>query len=201
MPIGLTHFGEAIVQTLIERQPNRFLELCGLPASGVFGGRAFREARLLPNDKKRFDGASLIDLIVPLNTHEALPVEVKLGATRLSKQRVETEWLYSCRPSHKDTAWAGNMMSILDQLIPSNRPNERLVAHVDGTDYPLTQSWCVVVRRRTAVSWTGEGRPSLARATIVSFDDLVEGFMPDEFDEIVRNIITFPYYNTWIKNG
>ena len=201
MPIGLTHLGEAIVQRLIERQPNRFLELYGLPPSGVHGGRVFREAELLPYAGRRFDGASRVDLIVPLSAIEALPVEVKLGETRLSKKRVDDEWLSGCGTSHHDTAWTGNMMSILDQLIPANTPDQHLVARVDGADYPLTHAWCVVVRRRTAAAWDGDGSPAFSRARIVVFENLVAAFQPNEFDDIVRELISFPYYDTWINGA
>jgi hypothetical protein len=201
MPIGLTHLGEAIVQMLIEAQPNRFLELCGLPQLGVHGSRVFREVELLPYAGKRFDGASRIDLIVPLNAVEALPVEVKLGETRLSKRRVDSEWLSGCRASHDGTRWAGNMMSILDQLVPTHAPEERLIAHANGTDFPLTHSWCVVVRRRTANAWSGPERPAFSRATVVAFDDLVAAFEPEQFDEMIRRLLTFPYHQTWVGGG
>ena len=201
MAIGLTHLGEAIVQKLIELQPNRFLELCERPKTGVHGGRVFREVELLPHAGRRFDGASRVDLVVPLSATEALPVEVKLGETRLSKRRVDTEWLSGCRTSHGETAWAGNMMSILDQLIPSHTTDQRLVAHTDVADYPLTQEWCVVVRQRTAAAWTGEGSPAFSRARIISFDELVSAFKPAEFDEIVRRLVSFPYYDTWINRA
>ena len=201
MPIGLTHLGEAIVQKLIELRPDEFLKLCGRPQTGVHGGRVFREVPLREYAGRRFDGASRVDLVVPLSPTEALPVEVKLGETRLSKTRVDTEWLSGCRTSHGDTAWAGNMMSILDQLIPAHATDQCLVGHVDGADYPLTQAWCVVVRQRTFAAWTGEGRPAFSRARIVSFDELVSAFEPAEFNEIVRELVSFPYYETWINGA
>ena len=201
MPIGLTHLGEAIVQSLIERQPSRFLELCGLPHSNGFGGRTLREAQLRPYAAKRFDGASRIDLIAPLHTGEALPIEVKLGETRLSKTRIDTEWLSGCRPSHYETRWAGNMMSILERTFPPGTPPEPLIAHAAGTDYPLTIQWCIVVRQSTADSWIDTGRPNFSNAMVVSFDDLVSHVGSTEFDTMVRELLSFPYYDTWISGA
>ncbi len=200
MAIGLTHLGEAIVQRMIELRPNRFLELCERPQTGVHGGRVFREVELQPHGGRRFDGASRVDLVVPLSETEALPVEVKLGEARLSKSRVDSEWLAGCGTSPQDTAWTGNMMSVLDGLFPTPASSGRLVARVVAVgDYTLTQSWFVVVRRRTADKWQGVGRPKFLHAKIVVFDDLAEEFQPAEFDSIVKEILSFPYYDTWIN--
>jgi hypothetical protein len=201
MSIGPTHLGEAIVQKLIELQPNRFFELCNRPSSSLHGNRVYRETKLEDHGGRRFDGASRVDLIVPISATEALPVEVKLGETRLSKRRVDTEWLSACGKSHGDTAWTGNMMSILDQLIPPEETNQRLVAHVDGGNFRLTHEWCVVVRARTADAWAREGRPSFSRAIVVKFDDMAKSVGQTKFDSIVRELIDFPYYDTWITRA
>jgi hypothetical protein len=198
MPIELTHFGEALAQTLIERRPRKFFELCGLNHTEIAGGRVYREATLKSYNGRRFDGASRVDLIVPLSDQEAIPIEVKLGVTRLSKRRVDTEWLAGCRTTHGDTAWAGNMLSILDQLVPTNMQQERLIAQVDGNTFRLTHTWFVLVRRQIANTWENDP-PSFSRAGIIAFDELVTSFRPQEFDAIVKELLSFPYYDTWFK--
>ena len=200
MAVALTHVGEAIVQSLIERSPAVFFALCGLPFTEVHGGHVLREARLKPHAGCAFDGASRIDLVVPLRVDEAVPVEVKLGETRLSKHRVETEWLRGCGTSHNDARSTGNMMSVLDQLIPAGA-SERLVAAVDGSEYPLTLQWYVVVRRSTARSWSGDARPGFARATIVALEDLLADVTPAEFDDLVRRLLPRSFYESWIAGA
>src|SRR6266478_7778970 len=120
MPIELTHLGEAIVQMLIMEDPAYFvsewkngLETLNGPevfreaelemfsgVNGVCDHEVYREVQLAPFADKIFDGASRVDLIVPMTADEALPIEVKLGETRLSKSRLEDEWLLPCRATH-----------------------------------------------------------------------------------------------------
>jgi hypothetical protein len=203
--IRLTNLGEMLVQELIQRKPACFLKLSGLSPThtAVYGGRVFVEAKLEQHEGKRFDGASRVDLVVPLNATEALPIEVKLGDTRLSKSRIEDDWLNSRKASvsHKGTAWAGNMMWVLDRLVKDRVTHKPLKAKLDEVEYSLTAEWCLIVRKNIKEKWGEKGgpnHPDFRHAHIVVFEDLVSEFEQAEFDSIVRDLVTFPYYDEWI---
>lgn len=198
MPLDLTHLGEAIVQRLIEQRPNRFFELCGIPQSSSFGGAVFRGVTLTPYGGKHFDGASRIDLVVPLSATTAMPVEVKLGGTRLSKTLIDDQWLAGCRPSHQGKRWAGNMMSVLDRRFPEGTPEQALVTGDREVQYSLTPRWCVVVRRRTLEAWAKNGRPNFRNACVVDFDTLAEEAGPLAFDQLVGELLAFSFYQAWV---
>lgn len=201
MSFELTHIGEAVVKKLIEFQPRRFFELCFLPIMEISGGQVFQEVSLLPYAGHRFDGASRVDLVVPISPSEALPVEVKLGKAGLSKRLVDTKWLSGCKSSHKGSAWSGNMMSILERRFPAGTPSDQLAVMVGDIHYRLSATWFIVVRRCVANAWREEGRPEFHRAKLVTFEDLVEGITPLEFDEMVRELTAFQYHQVWIEGG
>lgn len=199
MAIDLTHIGEAFLQHFIAKNPRTFFEYAELSYAEVFGGRVYREVQLDPYCGRAFDGESRVDLVVPISNFEAIPIEVKLGTTRLGKTRVDSEWLSGCRPSHN--RWAGNMMSILECRFPAGIPEQPLFVNTSDGRYQLTPNWIVIVRRITAEGWERNGQPAFERAKVVDFDTLIYKLNPSEFNEIVKSLLNFDFYETWIKPG
>src|SRR5437764_1037978 len=117
MAVSLTHFGEALVARMANELRGKFLDLCRLrnDADGAFvsGDRAIahRELQFRPYGGIGFDGASRVDLAVQLSDERAIAFEVKLGTTRLSKARIDEDWLCGCDFSHGGKRFSGNMMS------------------------------------------------------------------------------------------
>ncbi len=122
--ISLSHFGETLVTRMVSDLRGDFLDLCRLNASADNGFLAsgheiaFREHPLMPIGGILFDGASRVDLVVRLSKDEGTPFEIKLGTTRLSKTRIDEEWLRNCGFSHDRKRFRGNMMSILSANSP-----------------------------------------------------------------------------------
>lgn len=125
MPVELTHAGEAVVARMIDTLRWSFVELCGLTDRAdrtAVSDAAFPFVRsnlkLRPYAGKRFDGASCVDLVVRVRRDHGVPFELKLGETRLTKARVNQDWLSGCKPSHEGKAWSRNMMSVLERKSP-----------------------------------------------------------------------------------
>lgn len=102
--LSLSHVGERLVARLINREPESFLRLCGIrsgvEASRHHEGPASCEVPFAPIAGRSLDGACRVDVAVRVRRNLAIPIELKLGQTRLSKQRFESEWLRTCEPSH-----------------------------------------------------------------------------------------------------
>jgi hypothetical protein len=123
MPVSLSHLGEQVVAEMASRRPQEILDALSLrsPVDRSFVATldrfALSEQRLAPHGHFLFDGTSRVDVVFHVSRCLAVAAEVKLGSTRLSKTRIDSEFLRNCRPSHHGKRLAGNMMSILDRLV------------------------------------------------------------------------------------
>jgi len=68
---------------------------------------ATHDVPLAPIGGRSFDGASRVDVVVRYRPGMAVAVELKLGTTRLSRTRIDEEWLAPCGPSHQVGAGRG----------------------------------------------------------------------------------------------
>jgi hypothetical protein len=109
-----------------------------------------------------FDGASCVDLVFRVKENLGVPGEVKLGETRLTKSRIDEEWLSGCEPSHKGKRWKGNMMSVLERKFSASLQPDVLKARLDGGEVPLTKEWFIIARSWVIESWTGAARPDFS---------------------------------------
>jgi hypothetical protein len=106
MPISLSHFGEELIARMANDLRGEFLDLCHLTAvadKGLLETKepiAYCEAPLMPYSTIGFDGASRVDLVLRISKDEGTAFEIKLGNTRLSKPRIDDEWLCGCDFSH-----------------------------------------------------------------------------------------------------
>jgi hypothetical protein len=158
MAISLSYLAEVLFTEMANRRRDQFLALTGLGAVADFGfvrqasQIASREVPLAPFGRRIFDGASRIEVAVRLRPGVATAFELKLGTTRLSKTRVDEEWLACCTTSHNDRRWKGNMMAILDRRF-GKRVEDDLAVALDGERYVLTPTWFLVARRPTLSAW------------------------------------------------
>lgn len=209
MPLALTHFSEAIFVALVNQRRNRdaFLSVAGL--TGVdpdfFAAAecvAFREAKLQPYGGRAFDGASRVDVVVRIAPRLATAFELKLGTTRLSKSRIDSEFLVDCSPSHIDKRWRGNMMAILDRRFHGKAaPGEPLTVTVDKVgDLPLTREWFVVARRSTIEQWELTKPMFSEHVGLLEFERIVEVCGGKAtFNELVREMLEIDFYEKWIR--
>ncbi len=210
MPVELTHVGEAVVSTMIDSMRWEFVDLCGLAGRAdriIVSDTARRvvhaNANLAPYSGLGFDGASCVDLVVRLHENLAVPFELKLGETRLTKSRIDEEWLSGCESSHQGKRWKGNMMSVLDRKFPASTRPDVLRARLHDGDVPLTNEWFIIARSRIIGSWTGARRPDFSsNVHLVSFEAIVEKFGgKTPFNEVVRKLLSLDFYSAWVENG
>ena len=120
MSISLTHLAESLFVRIVNAEPRKFLDLAGLggaplPRDGQQIATA--DVPLARYGGRSFDGASRIDAIVRLGSNQAAAFERKLGTTRLTRVRVNEEWLPHCRASHGEKRWSGNIIAILEPTL------------------------------------------------------------------------------------
>jgi len=210
MTASLTHFAESIFVAMINGNPAKFAERAGLSSllegsANSSGGPAFREAGLEPYGGRAFDGAARVDAIVALSEKVAVPFELKLGAARLTKSRIDTEWLAECQPSHADSRWSGNLMAILDRKFKGVDDAQELVARVTkvGADeertFVLTREWFVVARRSIITRWRQTPPAFSQHVKLLAFEDVVSDFGGKlAFNALVRSLLDVDFYDAWL---
>lgn len=106
MPIFLPHLGEVILAEMADRNRYHIVRTFGLDEAADLGlvdeldRFAFPERQLAPHGSCSFDGASRIDVTFWIRPELAAACELKLGRTRLSKSRVDDEFVADCRLLH-----------------------------------------------------------------------------------------------------
>jgi hypothetical protein len=205
MPVPLTHLSEAIFVAMVNQKRDAFLGVAGLAGvdADFFAAAecvAFRETSLRPYGGRAFDGASRVDAIVSIAPRLATAFELKLGMTRLSKSRIDSEWLSDCKPSHADRRWSGNMMAILDRRFRGPAPEEVLTATVEKVgEFALTRAWFVVARRPTLKLWRAMKPAFSEYVRFLAFEDVVDAFGGKAaFNTLVREMLNIDFYETWI---
>lgn len=204
MPIPLSAIGESLIVRIANELRDRFLTLCGAHFENdqlsAVEHRAHQEVKIAPYAGISFDGASRVDMIFLVGPLLAIPFEIKLGTTRLSKSRIDDEWLSGCEWSHGNRRFKGNMMSILERKFPASVPNGNLKVELpDNREVVLTPEWCLIARQRTLDGWHSNGRPAFSdRVRFLSVEAIVSAYGGHQaFNDLVRNMLSFDYYNTW----
>jgi hypothetical protein len=206
MPISLSHLGEVIVAEMAERKRAATLDALGLTELAdlnhvrALDRFAFYECRLARHHGYIFDGASRIDVVLWVRPDLAVALELKLGATRLTKSRIDGEFLLDCRTSHKDKRIAGNMMAILDRRFATIAPVDGLSVELDGSVVQLSRNWFVVTRQSVLNGWAGDSRPNFSRnTTCVTIDKLAAAFGGQQpFNALVRELLDIDYFDAWV---
>lgn len=205
MPIPLSSIGEVVVAAMVNSMRMSFIELCGLADKcdpefvASCETLAYSEVGLWPFLNMKFDGASRVDLVVRLNPHLAVPFELKLGTKKLTKARIDAEWLDGCSPSHQGKRWSGNMMSILERNFGCVSA-DILKAKINDRAVELTRQWFIIGKSSVLASWTAAARPSFSpNVRFCAFETIVERFGGREpFNELVGGLLTFDYYREWV---
>ena len=206
--VALPFVGEEVVAAMVRKVPERFIELSGHPLKfdppSLSQKRSvFTEVPLAPLNGRAFDGASRIDVLLRLDESRGLACEVKLGSHRLSKGRVDTEWLRPCEASHEDRRVRGNMMAILDRKFGS-LADEGAPLRAQPKDSPsleLDRRWVIVCKREVVDKWAGPHAPAFSEyVRLVAFEDLVAAFGgKSQFNELVAELLIFDYYDKWVR--
>lgn len=203
MPISLSHLGEVILAEMADRKRYDILRTFGLDEAADLGfvnnldRFAFPECQLAPHGGYLFDGASRIDVTFWIRPELAVACELKLGKTRLSKSRVNEEFLADCRLTHNRSRLAGNMMAILDRRFSSLAPVDSLSVVLGDKPVPLSRDWFVVVQQRVLDRWTGDSRPAFSEHTMcISINTIVDAFGgKNPFNALVESLLAIDYYD------
>jgi hypothetical protein len=209
MAVKPTHIGEALVAGMIQNLGDKFFDFLReqnsfcTDAIAQVPTRAITEAKLRPYNGINFDGASRVDVLVLLTAEKALPIEVKLGKTRLSKTRIDDNWLRVCGRSHDNARYTGNMMSILERKFPLGPHEDRLMAEVPGGNpVTLMKKWILIAPGEVVDEWKRpNGMPAFENASLLSFEDLVKVHGGREpFNRLVEKILPTDPYAEWGLN-
>jgi len=208
MAASLTYLSEDVFAGMVNQLRGAFVDMCGLSsqcdAAFLVGAPkiAFTEVSLAPYLGTNFDGASRVDVVVMLRADLAVPFELKLGTTRLTRTRIDEEWLPPCQHSHDGKRFKGNMLAILERKFPGDAKAD-LQVKLDDRRVSLTRDWFVVVRERIAEGWRGAARPTFSpQARVLSFEKVVDEFGgPDPFNNLVRELLAINYYERWVRPG
>jgi hypothetical protein len=204
MAISLPYLAEVLFAAMVNRRRDEFFALSELDRFADLDfvraapEIASREVPLARFAGKAFDGASRIDVVVRLRPGVATAFELKLGTTRLSKSRVDEEWLACCVPSHNDRRWKGNMMAILERRF--SRPvDAELAVDLNGERLVLTPMWFVVARRATLSAWETACPAFSENVRRLAFEQVVESFGGREpFNTLVAETLAIDFYREWV---
>jgi len=187
MSVLLTHIGEEITRKLLEATPDEFLR----EKLGARPTNFFRELPLRKYKGKAFDGMGKVDVVLQISDSEAIPVEVKLGTSRMNKGRIEG-WVTKPKPSHNNTRWGGNMIGVLGQF------EGLTVTTPEGASLRLTPNWFLVLRHQVYVKWCERGLlDMLKKGRIIVFEELLQQVGKERFNEIVQKLLPDDPYTTW----
>lgn len=206
MPLSLSHIGEAIFAEMANL--NRLAVLQALDLIPLADPEfvqnldrfAFAECSLSPHGGYIFDGASRVDVTLWVRPDLAVACELKLGANRLSKTRIDDEFLVTCRLSHQGTRIAGNMMAILDRRFGTVAPADGLCVMLGAKPIELSRSWIVIVQQSTLAKWKKGHSPSFSEYTkCVSMNSVVEKLGgKDAFNSLVQSMLEIDYFDEWL---
>jgi hypothetical protein len=206
MSVELPYVGEAITKALIENLTVAFLRHAKLPPDGNEEVKnvhhAVQFARL---DRAIFDGASTIDLL--LETSERwIPIEVKLGTSRLQPNEFARRFLRDCDVSqHNPPRWNGNTIAFLERRFAEGVRREELSAKLGNDIKKLSRDWILVVRTVKIADDLRSNRQRIGlsnHAYIIALETLVNAVgTSEEFNAIVGNLLTFDYYGRWFAQG
>ena len=200
--IELTHIGESITAQMFNTSPG----VRGLFSKRIDGfdtsSHAQAEVQLRECNGLGFDGAHKIDVAL-LKDNQCVPVELKLGKDRLTKNQFETRFLRGCKTSHENSRISGNMISILDKKLPVACQDAEIYAEHDRSRYLVTNDWVLVCRESVLRKWEVTGKPCLSsNCKILAFEEIVEAFGGTHaFNECIKDSLSFDYYERWFENA
>jgi hypothetical protein len=176
-------------------------DLADLDYVRSIGRFAHHECRLAPHYRHAFDGASRVDVVLWIQKNLAIALELKLGKTRLTKTRIDNEFLTDCRPSHNDSRIAGNMMAVLDRRFGDVVPKDGLSVQIGETAVPLHRDWFIVTRQSVLDRWIGDGRPAFSPNTkFVAIDTLIDAFGGKlRFNALIAELLDIDYFDSWVS--
>jgi len=209
MPISLSHLGEVIVAEMAERKREAMIHALGLTNCAdlhhVRGIEkfAFSECKIAKHHGFIFDGASRVDVALWIQPQLAIALELKLGETRLTKTRIDDEFLIDCRLSHNKSRIAGNMMAILDRRFGNFAPPDGLSVELGSKAVTLSRDWFVVTRQCVLDRWGGDARPNFSANTkCTTIQGLADAFGGREpFNALVGKLLDIDYFDTWVNQG
>lgn len=203
MTLSLTHLGEQIFAGMINRNQKFLLSFPDVKsiADPDFLPVASCEKKIMNFAGRAFDGQCRIDVAVQLRSDSVTAFELKLGTTRLTSNRVNTDWLTGCRESHRGRRWKGNIMSVLERDFRgcAEVPITPLTVQAQNRVLSVTQQWFVVARRRIINGWQAGHLPRFSdRVRMIAFEDAVMSFGGEQsFNQLVGEILPSNFYREW----
>ena len=205
--LKITHIGEELLAFALNDKANGLMkDIAGSDEYIAVPEAAFSDSNF-PAGLKNFDGCHKIDvLLVPLSSNIgalAIPIELKLGKTRMAATKSEFgRFLSGYKYNKKTKKFSGSMISILGEIMDKENNGCKI-------KYPLTydektkisQEWKLIVLTKYIREELDQKKEfwSCNKPQIFSFQELFEN--RDEYiqRQTERLIFCKSYYYEWLK--
>lgn len=196
--LELYHIGEALLANMLSESAavRRYV----VPQLGS-NCKFQTEVNLQPVNDLIFDGTSRVDVAaVDQDASICVPIEAKLGNSRMSAGEFNKRFLQQLQTSHNDNRVKGSMVSVLE------RKFERIFSvdvpvsiRIEQRQARLSRDWVLVVRREVLNKWNHGGHPDLsAHCTVLTFEDIVSRYGgPTALNNLVRRKLPTDFYSEW----
>jgi len=198
------HIGEAILERIINENPNLVLETLGLAQNRFV--RAHRQIQIeFPKSGVIFDGFSTIDLGLQLTDGILFPIEVKLGHRGLNRATVNQKLASCTLSSHtSEPRISGNILAVLNRHFDSKLSDlislDALHARVNNQQFIVSDAWGVIARNHVLTSWAKNPPDFNGQQRALSLEEICSAYGPARFNCLVRNMLSdIDYYEQWIK--
>ena len=197
------YLGEAILRELLSADPKSLTTM--FPHLASASVQVFQTVPLsFPGTGISFDGFQKLDLAMLIDGKQVLPIEVKLGRTGLSRAIINRK-LTKCSISRHvgERRVSGNMLAVLsrvfDERLSELVGSVGLHARIDGREFPLTEEWVLIARRRVLSSWKTVRPEFNERAHFVALEDVCEAAGRERFNQVVLSLFAeFDFFDEWV---
>jgi hypothetical protein len=193
--LKLEHIGEDLVSSMLRESTDVQQYILGCNLSEM--SRVVVELPLGSWCGRIFDGAHRVDVAV-VDKEICFPIELKLGLSRMRSKEFSKRFLASISTSHGDRRIKGGMISILDRRWEGREDD---VIEIDTANFntSLSRAWALVIRKEIVKKWMDTEYPPLSSyCKLVVLEDLIDVFgSPNEFNELVKDLVTGDYFNEW----
>ena len=203
--LKITHIGEVLFAAVLNKNPELMEMIAGKKEYTAVPEAIFTDRE----QKQKFDGEHKIDvLLIPKNPKgKAIPIELKLGKTRMKANKSEFgRFLTGYRYSEKYHKFTGSMISILSKKQAEGKTETikyPLIYKIDNGTIKISDEWKLIVLTKSIREELDETNNNLwegksLKPKIFSFEELFEGnvnLLNEKVNELIK---CKDYYKMWL---
>ena len=198
------HIGELLVERILNEDMCFLARQLNIKESDIQS--VHRQLALeFPRASIIFDGFSTLDLAVLLTNGTVFPIELKLGYSGLARASVN-KMLVPCTVSKhtSENRVSGKVLSILNRNFDGELldviGHSSLSARIEGKDYPVTEEWGIIARKKVLSSWDKLPPNFNGLQACISIEELCSNYGEDKFNYLVNDVFSnVNFYNEWIE--